>query len=109
MNCEKMDNLHECCKMMAIRYRKTQAKLLDYTQKADEEKLYLYRGYKSLFDYLVKDLGLSESTTYNIINVARTAKIVPQLKEQLELGQSGISKLRKICPVLKKAHAENKP
>jgi hypothetical protein len=45
----------------------------------------------------------------NIINVARTAKIVPQLKEQLELGQSGISKLRKICPVLKKAHAENKP
>jgi hypothetical protein len=34
---------------------------------------------------------------------------VPQLKEQLEQGQSGISKLRKICPVLKKAHAENKP
>ena len=34
---------------------------------------------------------------------------MPQLKEQLELGQSGISKLRKICPVLKKAHAENKP
>jgi hypothetical protein len=32
------------------------ALILDYTQKADEEKLYLYRGYKSLFDYLVKDL-----------------------------------------------------
>jgi hypothetical protein len=109
MNYEKLDNLHDCCKMAAIRYRKTQAELLDYTQKADEEKLYLYRGYKSLFDYLVRDLGLSESTTCNIINVARTAKIVPEIKEQLEQGQGGITKFRKICPVLKKAHAENKP
>ena len=66
MNFAELDNLHECCKMVAIRYRKTQAELLDYTQKADEEKLYLHRGYKSLFDYLVKDLGLSESTTCNI-------------------------------------------
>ncbi|MEA2113543.1 MAG: HNH endonuclease signature motif containing protein [Patescibacteria group bacterium] len=109
MNFAELDHLHKHYKMVAVRYRKTQGELLDCTQKADEEKLYLYKGYKSLFDYLVRDLGLSESTTCDIINVARTAKIVPQLKEQLEQGQSGISKLRKICPVLKKAYAENKP
>jgi hypothetical protein len=109
MNFAELDHLHEHYKMVAVRYRKTQGELLDCTQKADEEKLYLYKGYKSLFDYLVRDLGLSESTTCDIINVARTAKIVPQLKEQLEQGLGGISKLRKICPVLKKAHAENKP
>jgi hypothetical protein len=109
MDFAELNNLHECFKMVAVRYCKTQAELLDYTQKADEEKLHLHRGYKSLFDYLMRDLGLSESTASNVINVARTAKLVPQIKEQLEQGQGGISKLRKLCPALKKAHAENKP
>jgi 5-methylcytosine-specific restriction endonuclease McrA len=104
-----LNNLHDGFKISSIRYRQAQAELVDYTQKADDTKLYLHRGYNSLFDYVMRDLGLSEATASNIINVARTAKLVPQLKEQLENGHGGVAKLRKLCPVLKKAHEENKP
>jgi 5-methylcytosine-specific restriction endonuclease McrA len=103
---EYLQKLHENFKISAIRYRKTQAKLIDYAQKADREKLYLHLGYGSLFEYLVKGLGLSESTASNVSCVARVAVKAPQIKEELNKGLLGIAKIRKFCPALQKASEE---
>lgn len=66
----------------------------------DEFSVYLDCGYGSLFEYVTKALGLSESSAYNFITVARKALEIPTIKKEIENGNLTVSKVRKIVPVI---------
>jgi len=100
MNQAEYEELHRSMIHFVGRYHKAQANLLDLIQESDREKLYLHLGYPSLFAYLVEGLCLSEACACNFINVARKAIEVPALKEAVATGRIGVSKLRKLCPVI---------
>lgn len=92
--------LHQRALEAAREYFRAEAKLLDLLQKIDACKGFRNFGYTSLFSYAVDGLKLSESTSLNLINVARKAVQVPALKTEIEAGQLSVCKARKIVPVL---------
>lgn len=60
--------------------------LIEHLLEVDARKLYATRGYDSLFKYVVKDLGYSESTAYERIRAMRLVRLVPEVREQLKSG-----------------------
>ena len=57
-----------------------------------------------MFDYVTKEIGLSESCANNFINVARKSLEVKALKEGIRQGHFGVSKARKVTKVLKRSN-----
>lgn len=103
---ENLEKLHNQIIYLAREHRKTEAKLIDQLQRADELRLYLHRGHASLFRYVCDQLGFSEAMTSNLITVARKAREIPALKEEIRKGNLSVSKIRKVCPVIDKKNQE---
>ena len=96
------ESLHQKMVHLARKHRLVEAELLDHLQVAQKMRLPLYRGHSSLFRYVVDELGFSDAVASNLITVARKALEVPEIKEEVRKGNLGISKLRKLCPVIDK-------
>src|SRR3989344_1330751 len=99
------DRIHQTACEAAGRHRKIEAELIEIFQQVEQHRVFLARGFSSLFLYVVNELGLSESVTYNLISVARKAREVPELKTEIQNGTITLSNARKIVPVLNR---ENK-
>ncbi|MBI2606131.1 MAG: hypothetical protein HYW49_08635, partial [Deltaproteobacteria bacterium] len=99
------DRIHQTACEAAGRLRKAEAELIEILQQVEQYRVFLARGYASLFLYVVRELGLSESIAYNLISVARKAREVPELKTGIQNGTLTLSNARKIVPVLNR---ENK-
>src|SRR3954468_20103031 len=84
------------------RHSACEVELISILQEIDQIKGYLQYEFTSLFDYATKRLKLSESTTLNLIAVARKSVEVPELKIAIESGAVTASKARKIAPVITK-------
>ena len=97
----ELENLHQKIIRASGDYHVAQANLLDHLQDAERLRLHLHRGFSSMFDYVTKEIGLSESCANNFINVARKSLEVKELKEAIRQGHFGVSKARKITKVLK--------
>jgi 5-methylcytosine-specific restriction endonuclease McrA len=96
------ETLHQKIVHLASKHRFIEAELLDHLQEAEKMRLHLYRSHSSLFRYVVDELGFSDAVASNLITVARKALEVPEIKEEVRQGKLGISKLRKVCPVIDK-------
>ena len=94
------EQIHERALEVSARYKRAEADLIEILQQVEQHRVFVERGYSSLFQYVVKELGLSESVTYNLISVARKAREVPELKAELQKGTITLSNARKIAPVL---------
>jgi hypothetical protein len=92
--------LHNRILCLARLHRKTEARLIDHLQEAEKCRLFLHRGHSSLFRYVCDELRFSEAMTSNLITVARKAREIPELKEEIRKGNLSVSKLRKVCPVI---------
>ncbi len=99
------DRIHQRACEAASRHRKIEAELIEILQQVEQHRVFLARGQSSLFPYVVKELGLSESVAYNLISVARKSREVPELKAEIQKGAITLSNARKIVPVLNR---ENK-
>ena len=74
------------------------AKLLVHLGELDERKLYLERGFSSMFDYCRNGLRMSEGEAYLRIKAARVGRRFPLVLERLEVGAvhlSGVKLLAK--------------
>ncbi len=78
--------IHAQALEISIRYRQSEAELIDVLDQIDRHKVYLHQDCSSLFQYVVKKLNLSESVAYNLISVMRKAREVPLLKTELAKG-----------------------
>ena len=96
----ELENLHMKLVKSAGDYHIAQANLLDHLQEAERLRLHLHRGFSSLFDYVTKEIGLSESCASNFINVARKSLEFKALKEGIRQGLFGVSKARKVTSIL---------
>ncbi len=100
-----LPSLHVKAMELAKNYRRCEVQLLEILESIDAEKIYLQMGYSSLFVYTTECLELSEANAYALIQVMRKSREVPELKQEISVGNLTISKARRIVPVLS---SENK-
>jgi hypothetical protein len=94
------DQIHARALDASTRYKTSEADLIEILQQVDQHRVYLQKGYSSLFQYVVQGLGISESVAYNLISVCRKAREVPELKSGLRDGTITLSNARKVAPLL---------
>jgi hypothetical protein len=98
------ERVHRRAVEISGRYLRAEAELIEVLQQVEEHRVFMKRGHSSLFNYVVQELGLSESVTFNLIAVARKSREVPELKVQIAQGAITLSNARKIAPVLTQAN-----
>lgn len=62
---------------------------------AEDRKLHLLRGFSSLFDWLVRGFGYSESAAYRRIEAARLIRVVPEASDKIQSGELNLTTLAK--------------
>ncbi len=80
--------------------RGVEAELLVHLGEIDERRLYLDRAFSSMFAFCVGELGFSEDTACNRINVARAARRLPVILEAVRSGKVHLTGLRLLAPHL---------
>ena len=94
-----IEKIHQAALQISKEFRSCELRLVEILSEVDAKEVFLHLGFPSLFRYAVDALGLTESIAYALIQVARTAQKVPELKQELEQGLS-VFKAKKICSVL---------
>jgi len=103
---DKINHIHEKAQSTAKRYLHEEAALIDCLQEVDSYKVFLKKGYASLFEYATKALCLSESIAYSLIAIARKSRQVPELKTEIKKGNLTVSKAARIVSVITKENKE---
>jgi 5-methylcytosine-specific restriction endonuclease McrA len=85
--------------------REITLKLLLHLNEIDRRRLYLERGYGSLFEYCTRYLGYSESVANRRIQTARCIRDYPEVYAMLDNNELNMTVISKIAGVLT---AENK-
>ena len=85
------DSLLSQTKALVQKERKLNIEILQHLQEIESRKLYLERGFSSLFDYTVKELGYGEGAAYRRIKTMKLCQDIPETKTQIESGQLNLS------------------
>lgn len=78
-------------KSLIEKEREVLTEILQYIKEVDERKLYLSRGFSSLFAFLTEELGYSEAAAYRRIQAMRLIRDVPEAEEKIETGKLSLS------------------
>lgn len=81
--------------------RRITREILDHISEVARRRLYADLGYSSIFDWLVKDLGYSESAAYRRMQAARILQAVPEAASKLESGELGLTVLSKVQTLIR--------
>src|SRR5471032_3351150 len=92
--------------LSAKRFRRSEVDLLLNIESVDEARVWERLAYTSLFNYCVKRLRLSESTTSAFISVSRKSKTVPELKAAVVQGTLNIHQAKRIVSVIEPSNAK---
>jgi 5-methylcytosine-specific restriction endonuclease McrA len=97
-DCSKLDNTDLISKIRALAHeeRRTTTLVLHHLAEIEKRMLHLERGYSSLYDFCVKELGYSEGGAYRRISAMRLLKSLPEKSRQdteakIESGQLTLS------------------
>jgi hypothetical protein len=80
--------------------RALSVKLLVHLGEVEARKLYLERGYSSMYDYCMTALGMSEAETYLRLLAAKTGKRLPLVLERLAEGGLHLTAIKLLAPLL---------
>ena len=78
-------------KALVQKERKLNIEILQHLQEIESRKLYLERGFSSLFDYAIRELGYGEGAAYRRIKAMKLCQDIPETKTQIESGQLNLS------------------
>src|SRR5262249_5391625 len=95
-----IQSLHDSAIQVAREFRSCEARFIETLQQIDRDEVYRHFDHPSLFRYAVDALGLTEAVAYALIQVARTARRVPELQAEITEGRLSVFKAKKICSVL---------
>lgn len=84
------------------------SQILSKLQEVEDHRVYLQMGYSSLFDYLVRGLGYSETTAYQRQACLRLTKEVPEIKEKLDHGTLSVSAVTAVYKHIRKQSTSKK-
>lgn len=93
--------LHEKLVALSQEERKLTTTILDHLREVEVRKLYAHRGYPSLFEYVVKELGFSEGAAHRRISSMRLTNEVPELRMKIEEGSLKLNQLAQVQRFLK--------
>ena len=82
--------------------------VLQHLQEIESRKLYLKRGFSSLFEYTVKELGYSESSAYRRIKAMKLCKELPETKLKMAKGELNLCTASKLQTVFEKQEKQIK-
>ena len=99
---DHLQALHADALQKAKHYRRAEYELLVVIEKVERLKVFRRRGLSSLYEYIIKDLKLSEALAYHLITVARKMREVPALGKAIEENKVSVSKAKKMASVLTK-------
>jgi hypothetical protein len=81
--------------------RKLDRQLVEYISEIESRRLYSELGFANVIDWLVKDLGYSESSAYRRMMAARAIRAVPQAADKIEDGRLNLVTLAKVQSVIR--------
>ena len=90
------DNLITSVRLLVKEERRITREILDHINEVARRRLYADLGFSSIFAWLVKDLGYSESAAYRRMQAARVLLAVPDVACKLESGELGLTVLSKV-------------
>jgi hypothetical protein len=90
------------------RERSCLAEVLKYLREVEKRRLYLERGYSSLFAYCTGKLGYSEPEAMLRIQAMRLMRAVPEAAKKIEEGKLSLSVAAKIQSAVKEAPEKEK-
>jgi hypothetical protein len=89
--------LIEDTKLLVFKERDLLVKLLHHLKEIDQRKLYSDLGYSSLFSYMTKGLGYSESAAGRRIQAARLLKAHPEIETKIQAGVLNLTHLNQVA------------
>ncbi len=95
------DNLLAAVRKLVTDERRLTRNILDHINEVDQRRLHVELGYSSIFEWLVKDLGYSESAAYRRMQAARLIRAVPGAAVKVESGELGLSVLAKVQTMIR--------
>jgi hypothetical protein len=84
--------------------RALSVKLLVHLGEVEARKLFLERGYSSMYSYCMTALGMSEAETYLRLLAAKTGKRFPLVLERLSDGGLHLTAVKLLAPLLTEAN-----
>jgi hypothetical protein len=100
---EKLDNeelLAETKKLVAEEKRLTHT-ILGYLEETQTRRLFALRGYSSMFEFCMLELGYSESAANRRISAMRLIRDLPEAKKKLQEGAVNLSTLSQLHRFIK--------
>lgn len=78
-------------KQMVVEERKLLTEILHHLKEVEDRRLYLERGYPSLFAFATEELGYSEAAAQRRILAMRLMREVPEVEEKVKTGKLSLS------------------
>jgi predicted thioesterase len=88
-------------KQLAADERRATLALIEHLAEIQRRMLYAEIGYASLWEYVTKELGLSEGSAQRRIQAMKLLRVVPEARESLESGELSLSNAAKVQSFLK--------
>ena len=95
-------------KNLVQKERQINIQVLQHLQEIEKRRLYLKRGFSSLFEYAVKELNYSESSAYRRIKAMKLCKELPETKTQISTGKLNLCTASKLQTVFEKQEKQIK-
>src|SRR6185369_106419 len=99
--------LHSQALVISKELKRQEFLMIEILQEIDEQKVFRFLGFKSLFQYATSGLGLGEQRAYTFILVSRKSAKISQFQEALRSGKLTLSKAKKITSVITPENAEH--
>jgi 5-methylcytosine-specific restriction endonuclease McrA len=98
MNFHKLTNANLISNFSSLvqQERKITAQVLECIAEIDRRKLYVEKGYSSLFDFLVRDHGYSPGAAMRRVDGARLLRELPDVAEKFKSGALTLSQANQI-------------
>ena len=78
-------------KALVQKERQINIQVLQHLQEIENRKLYLERGFPSLFEYAIKELSYSHSAAYRRIKAMRLCRDIPQATSKIKTGSLNLT------------------
>ena len=96
----------EDLKTLSARENEVTCEILLYLIEVENRKLYLERGYSSVFDYCTRALGYSEPAAMRRITAARCSKEYPEVYQSLKEKKLTLSSISVFSSILSKENVQ---
>ena len=95
-------------KNLVQKERQINIQVLQHLQEIEKRKLYLDRGFPSLFEYAVKELCYSHSAAYRRVKAMRLCRDIPQATSKIKTGDLNLTTASQLQTFFKKKKRKDK-